>query len=82
MKVQVYSIPGCTYCKKLRLLLQRAKLDYIETIVGKDISKEEYLSLYPSHQTFPFVIIDDEVVGGVVDTAKFLLDKGLVSKRN
>lgn len=78
MKVQFYSIPGCTYCKKLKLLLQRAKLDYIETIVGRDISKEEYLSLYPKHQSFPFVIIDDKEIGGVVDTAKFLVNKGLV----
>lgn len=81
MKIKVYSIPGCTYCRKLKLLLSRAKLDYIETVVGRDISKEDYRAIYPSHQTFPFVVIDDEEIGGVVDTAKFLLDKGLLSNK-
>lgn len=82
MKVEFYSIPGCTYCKKLKLLLQRAKLDYIETIVGKDLSREDYIAMYPNKQSFPFVIIDGEEIGGVVDTAKFLFERGLVSKRS
>jgi len=81
MKVEFYSIPGCTYCKKLKVLLQRANLDYIESIVGVTIPREEFASMYPDRTSFPFVLIDGEVIGGVVETAKFLLDKGLVSKR-
>lgn len=81
MKIQVYSIPGCTYCTKLKLLLNRASLPYIENVVGTDLTRERFNVLYPGVSSFPFVVIDGVGLGGVTNTAKFLVDKGLVSKR-
>lgn len=78
MKIEVYTIPGCSYCVKLRRLLERDNLDYIQTVV-KDVS--EFKQKYPDCNGFPYTIIDGEEVGGITDTAKFLLDRGLVKRR-
>lgn len=78
MVVQIFTIPGCSYCVKVKQLLERANLEYIQTVVGKDISRDKFKSLYPEVTGFPLVNIDGENVGGLVETAKYLLDKGLV----
>ena len=40
-----------------------------------DLFKEKY----PEVLGFPFVVIDGEQIGGLVETAKLFLDKGLVT---
>lgn len=78
MKIEVYSIPGCSYCVKLKRLLERENLDYIQTVVE---DKKDFKSKYPTCTGFPFTIIDNEIIGGITDTAKFLLEKGLIKRR-
>ena len=77
MKIKVYSTAGCFYCTKLKELFERANItDYDEQICA---SGDEVRVDYPEATSFPYVIIDDEVIGGLVETAKFLLKNGLVS---
>ena len=38
-----------------------------------------FLSIPEDSRSFPYVIIDGEVIGGLVETAKFLVEKNLVS---
>jgi len=61
--------------------MKRAKLDYDSYVVGQDISRETMVKRYPLAKGYPYVIIDGEPIGGLHQTAKFLLDKGLVSSR-
>jgi len=35
----------------------------------------------PDAKTYPYVIIDGEPIGGLVETAKLFIEKGLVSSR-
>tara|TARA_B100002019_G_scaffold292021_1_gene313897 strand:- start:828 stop:1079 length:252 start_codon:yes stop_codon:yes gene_type:complete len=81
MKIQIFTIPGCSYCDKVKTLMKRAKLDYDSYVVGQDISRETMVKRYPLAKGYPYVIIDGEPIGGLHQTAKFLLDKGLVSSR-
>ena len=39
----------------------------------------EFKGKYPLATGFPYVIIDGEVVGGLVETARLFIKKGLVS---
>ena len=39
----------------------------------------EFKGKYPFATGFPYVIIDGEVVGGLVETARLFIKKGLVS---
>lgn len=81
MEVQIYTTPGCGYCVKVKELMNRANLSFDQTVVGRDLTREEFLGKYPQATGFPYVIIDGNVIGGLVETVKFLVEKGLVSSR-
>ena len=79
MKIKVYSSPGCYYCTQLKELFKRANItDYEEQVCS---SGEEVRVDYPNANSFPYVIIDGKEVGGLVQTAQVLLEKGLVSAK-
>lgn len=80
MVIELFTIPGCSYCIKAKELFARAKVDYIQTVVGTDISKEEFKKLHPYSTVtgFPVVVIDGKPIGGLVDTVKYFVDNGLV----
>ena len=77
MKIKIYSTPGCFYCTKLKELFERANItDYDEQICA---SGDEVRVDYPEASSFPHVIIDGKEIGGLVETAKFFVEKNLVS---
>ena len=80
MKIKIYSTPGCFYCTKLKELFERANItDYGEQICT---SGEEVRVDYPEAGSFPYVIIDGEEVGGLVETARLFVETGIVSSKN
>ena len=77
MKIKVYSTPGCSYCSKLKQLFERANItEYDEQLCNNG---DELRVDYPEASSFPYVIVDGKEIGGLVETAKFLLKNGLVS---
>ena len=62
------------------LAVHRANLDddteWIK--VPKHITREDFLKKYPNANGYPYVIIDGVEFAGLVPTAKFLVDKGLI----
>jgi len=79
MKIKIYTSPGCFYCTQLKELLRRADLDYEQQIIEGAILMEQFKIDFPKVRGFPYVIIDDEGIGGLIETAKLLVQKGLVS---
>lgn len=80
MEIKFYSTPGCYYCKQLKELFERANISEYEEIPA---TSDELREACPNARAFPWVIIDGKEVGGIVDTAKFFLEKGFVlSKKN
>ena len=61
--------------------MDRAGVPYNSTLVGTDITREEFKELYPKASGFPYVIVDDEPIGGLMETVKLFVEKGLVSSR-
>ena len=83
MEITAYTTKGCFYCDKLKELFSRANVDPVLISVGTDITREEFIERFPHATGYPYVIIDGEPIGGLVETATFLLQKGLVSlKKN
>ena len=75
MEIKFYSTPGCYYCKKLKELFERAGIEnYTEISSTSDEMKKDY----PNAKSFPYVIIDGEEIGGLVETAKKFLEEGWV----
>jgi glutaredoxin len=79
MKIEAYTLPGCPSCNHLKELFRRAEVDYKEIIIRRDLSKESFSEKYPAVKGFPFVVIDDSPVGGLVETVKLFVKEGLVS---
>jgi len=77
MKIKVYSTPGCSYCSKLKQLFERANItEYDEQLCNNG---DELRVDYPEASSFPYVIMDGKEIGGLVETAKFFVEKNLVS---
>ena len=81
-KVTAYTLQGCVHCIHLHELLDRSSIDnsritYID--VGKDISNEDFVSQFPEAAGYPHVVINGKEIGGLVETAKYLLKKKLVA---
>lgn len=81
MQITIYTTSGCIYCEKIKELMRRADVEYTAILVGKDITRKEFKIKYPFVSGFPYVIIDDEPVGGLVETVKLFVEKGLVSSK-
>jgi len=80
MEIIIYTTEGCYYCEQIKELCTRANVEYTSYLVGsKDISQQDFLTKYPFATGYPYVIIDGEIVGGLVETARLFLKKGLVT---
>ena len=79
MEITAYTLPGCSSCKTLKKLFERAQVQYTEIMVKRDIDAEEFKKSHINVKAFPYVEIDGLPVGGIVDVAKLFVSKGLVS---
>ena len=82
MDIKFYSKIGCKFCGNLEELFKRADVEYTKIVVGEganQCSMDLFKEKYPEVIGFPFVVIDGEQIGGLVETAKLFLDKGLVT---
>ena len=79
MEILIYTTSGCFYCDQGKKLCERANVDYQTIEVGVDMTREDFTKLYPHVIGSPFVIIDGNEIGNLVDLAKHFLKEGLVS---
>lgn len=82
MEIVAYTNPGCSHCTTLKKLFHRAKVEYTEVAIGRDINFELFNAQFPTAKGYPHVVIDGAEVGGLVETAKLFLEKGLVESPN
>lgn len=81
MDIQIYKKPGCGYCVKIDELMTRAGIEAEIIMIGKDITTDEFKTNYPNATGVPHVVIDGEEIGGLVETVKYFVEKGLVSSK-
>lgn len=61
----VYSKENCPFCVKAKNRLNLLGVNYSEVILGVDMTKEDFLSIYPNARTVPQIIeADGTVIGG------------------
>lgn len=81
MDIQIYTLRGCGSCTKIKELLSRIGVPYRENLIGRDISKEEFLSQYPDASGYPQMIVDGNHVGGLMDSVKFFVENKMISSK-
>ena len=79
MEIIAYTTAGCFYCDQLKELFKRANLEYQMIIIASNQGKENFRKDFPFACGFPYVLVDGKHLGGLVETIKLLLEKGLVS---
>tara|TARA_B100000925_G_scaffold36579_1_gene24039 strand:- start:1768 stop:2112 length:345 start_codon:yes stop_codon:yes gene_type:complete len=82
MEITIYTNEGCIWCARTKELFARADVEYTE-VKWNELSVESQVRLKQEFgsrlSAFPVVIIDKEYIGGLIDTAKLFLKKGLVT---
>mgnify|MGYP003126685013 FL=1 len=77
-KFYVYSKEGCGFCDKLTNFMESKGGDYEKFNLGTDFSTEDFLYKFGRQSTFPQVIVENQKIGGMKDTVRFLLDNKIV----
>ena len=78
MKFTLYSKEGCSFCKKAERLLELAKVEYRVYKLGVDFTREQFIAEFGKSSSFPRILVDDKLIGGCLDTFKYLEEKNLV----
>lgn len=63
-KVVIYTKDNCPYCVQAKNLFSTKGQKYEEMKIGVDLTREEFISIFPDVRSVPFIIIDGEKVGG------------------
>ena len=77
-KFYVYSKAGCGFCDKLTKFMEQKGVQYEQFSLGSDFSPEEFVNKFGYNSTFPQVIYENQRVGGMKDTVRYLLDNKIV----
>lgn len=68
----VYSKPGCPSCVNAKNLIEQRGDVYVENVLGRDISRDEFVEMFPSVKTVPYIIEQDAgALGGYTDLVEW-----------
>ena len=78
MTFTVYSRNGCPYCDKVQQVLELAEIKHVIYKLDRDFTRQEFYDKFGRGSTFPRVVKDDELIGGCMETVKYLREQKLV----
>lgn len=56
----VYTKTNCPACVTLKASLVKAGESFKEVLIGRDITREEFMSKFPTVRTVPYVVDNDK----------------------
>ena len=75
----IYSKVGCGYCDKLAALMTQHNIPHTKLTLGEDYTIDDFVEKF-GRTTFPRVLFNEELVGGMRETAQYLVKNGYVTK--
>ena len=78
MIFNVYSKDGCPYCDKVSQVLQLAEVKHVIYKLNRAFTREQFYDKFGKGSTFPRVVKDNELIGGCMETVKYLREQKLV----
>ena len=75
MTFKVYSKNNCPYCYKIKQVLELTGSPFMMYNLDEDFTKEEFYRKFGKGSTFPQVVYNETLLGGCVDTIKFLREQ-------
>jgi glutaredoxin 3 len=71
METIVYTKNDCRFCESAKLLLTIKQVSYKTVCIGEDISREEFIDMFPDQKSVPLIFIDEKKVGGYDDLKRY-----------
>lgn len=62
--VIIYSKRNCPYCDRAKILLRLKNKQYQEMKIGEDLTRDDFVSIFPNVKTVPHIIINGDEIGG------------------
>lgn len=78
MNFAVYTKPGCPFCDRIKEVLSAKNLNYREYVLNQHFTREQFYTQFGTGSTFPQVIMNDQNLGGCVDSIKYLHEQGII----
>lgn len=72
MQIEVYTRDQCIYCELAKIALIEMKLPFTQYKLGEDFTREEILAKFPDQSTYPYIVIDDKLIGGYTDLTEYM----------
>lgn len=54
--IVVYSTPTCPKCVQLKAQLKARGKEFVEMVVGVDVTREKFMEQHPQVRSFPYVV--------------------------
>jgi len=68
----VYSKPSCPSCVNAKQLIAMNGDVYIDNVIGRDVSREEFMEMFPAVKSVPHIIEQEaDVIGGYTDLVEW-----------
>ena len=71
-KFLIYSKVGCGFCDKLSEFMDQKGIEYTKLTLGEDYTSNEFVEKF-GQGTFPRVLLDEELIGGMKETETYLV---------
>jgi glutaredoxin len=71
MEVVVWSKYHCAHCEQAKDLLQSKGIKFEERKLGDGYTKEELLEQIPNAKSLPQIVINGELIGGIVNLREY-----------
>ena len=62
--VIIYSKARCPYCDRAKALLSLKNKQYQEMKIGEDLTRDDFISIFPNVKSVPHIIINGDEIGG------------------
>lgn len=72
----VYSKDNCPACTQAKNLLLYKGKTFTEVKLGVDMTREDFVSLFPDVKTVPLIIVDGVQIGGYDKLQEWVNDSG------
>ena len=81
MSFTVYSKKGCTYCDKIKMVLNDLSIKKGYPVIcyelGTQFTREEFYAEFGEGSTFPQIVFGKDHIGGCSDTVKYLQENNM-----
>ena len=74
--IHIWGKPMCPSCNKAKALCETRGYDFEYLEMGRDFTRDEVLSEFPSARTFPQIVVSGNRVGGYEQFVKYIEDTG------